>query len=48
MSAQDLIGASMQYLLALSPFALVFSVVACAEQLIGLVKKAAAVKRRGW
>lgn len=51
MNAQDLIQASMQYLLWLSPFALVFSVVACADQLISLVKKAAIASNRnsrGW
>lgn len=50
MTAQELIEASVQYILMLSPFALVFTVIACAEQLIGLVKKAANAGRnlRGW
>jgi len=50
MTASDLIGASMDYIAALAPFALVYAVIACAEQLVGLLKKAASVYqgRRGW
>lgn len=51
MTASDLIGASMDYIAALAPFALVYAVIACAEQLVGLLKKAASVyqsRRGGW
>lgn len=51
MSATDMIDASFRYLLALAPFALVFSAIACADQLVDLVKRAASVRRsdnRGW
>jgi len=51
MTAADLIAASLDYIAALAPFALVYAVIACAEQLVGLIRKAAGVyqsRRGGW
>jgi hypothetical protein len=45
MTAQDILGASLVYIEYISPFILVYSAVAMADDLISLVKKAAAAMR---
>jgi len=51
MTASDLIDASFRFILALAPFALVYSVVSMADQLVGLLKRVASPlrsKSREW
>lgn len=50
MTATELIKSTLPYLQALSGFILLFGAIACAEELIGLVRKATAAvnRRRGW
>jgi hypothetical protein len=48
LTASDLIQASLNYIYALSPFALVFAAIACGDQLVTLIKRAVGVYRSRW
>lgn len=47
MNAAELMAGGMKLIGALSPFALVYLAIACSEQLVGLLRKAAGTYRRG-